>query len=62
MSDGQPSCTYLCLTRNPMTKSAVVTLALCLALAASTPAQSPPDLTGLWAPRGASAPISAALC
>ncbi len=31
-----------------MTKTPAVTLALCLALAASATAQSPPDLTGLW--------------
>jgi CubicO group peptidase (beta-lactamase class C family) len=31
-----------------MTKSSAVTLALCLALAASATAQAPPDLPGLW--------------
>jgi CubicO group peptidase (beta-lactamase class C family) len=38
----------MCLTRTPMTKSSAVTLALCLALAASATAQSTPDLAGLW--------------
>ena len=38
----------MCLNRNPMTKSSAVTLALCLALAASATAQAPPDLPGLW--------------